>query len=86
MQYVFNLTVDIPVMDNWQLSKKGIREKIEREFPSRAASPLASRGSSTAKKVPAAKATRTQPIQFVDILLRYYVTERNKITLLVKQN
>ena len=25
MQYVFNLTVDIPVMDNWQLSKMGIR-------------------------------------------------------------
>ena len=25
MQHVFNLTVDIPVMDNWQLSKKGIR-------------------------------------------------------------
>ena len=25
MQYVFNLIVDIPVMDNWQLSKKGIQ-------------------------------------------------------------
>ena len=58
---------------------RGTREKIEREYPPRAP---ALRSTSIP---PAAKATRTQPIQFVYILLRFSVTERNKITFLVKQ-